>query len=77
MIAAGPWQVALSRHLALGTSWQKGRDRPLTIKAPEAERLARPVARLTGDTLTQTVAALPTLDQREDEAIPGYDRMTP
>jgi antitoxin VapB len=82
---------------------------PLNIKDPEADRLARQVARLTGDTLTQTVvvalkeklareerrrrdldimveevlaigqtvAALPTLDQREDEAILGYDRMTP
>lgn len=41
---------------------------PLNIKDPEADRLARQVARLTGDTLTQTVAALPTLGQRKGEA---------
>lgn len=81
---------------------------PLNIKDPEADRLARQVARLTGDTLTQTVvvalkeqlareerrrrdvdimvegvlaigrtvAALPTLDERPDEAILGFDQPT-
>lgn len=80
----------------------------LNIKDPEADRLARQVAGLTGETITRavvtalreklsreerrrqdvdvlidevlaigrSVAALPTLDRRSEEAILGFDDMT-
>ena len=77
---------------------------PLSLKDPEADRLAREVAKRTGETLTGAIvvalrerlarlkgsprrpplreelreiakrcAALPTLDERSDEDILGYD----
>jgi antitoxin VapB len=77
---------------------------PLSLKDPEADRLAREVARRTGETITGAIvvalrerlarlkglprrpplrdelreiakrcAALPTLDDRSDEDILGYD----
>jgi len=77
---------------------------PLSIKDPEADRLARELAKTTGETITQAVtialrerllrergrsapkrlvddlmeigrlcAALPSLDDRTDEDIIGYD----
>jgi antitoxin VapB len=80
----------------------------LNIKDPEADRLARQVADMTGETITRAVvialkeklareerrradiddlvddvlgiarslATLPTLDQRSDDAILGFDAMT-
>jgi antitoxin VapB len=80
----------------------------LNIKDPEADRLARQVAEMTGETITgavvtalkeklareerrradvdtlvddvmgvaRSLAALPTLDQRSDDAILGFDAMT-
>jgi antitoxin VapB len=57
----------------------------LSLKDPEADRLAREVAARTGETLTTAVivalrerlarrcADLPTLDDRSPEEIVGYD----